>query len=187
MKRLLLLAVLFAVALALLAAPASAAEKSYVATRYDVAAVVEAGGDLLVTETVTYAFYGEPFTFVFRELETAFTDGATILDVAMDGQSLPAGGGAGQAEISGVRVTWHMAPVVDESYTFTLRYRLHGAVRQGAGGDVLRFQILPTDHDFEILESETTLTFPPGVSAVGRCGPHRRHRDRAATGGRGDD
>ena len=167
MKRLLLFAVLFAVALALLAAPASAAEKSYVATRYNVAAVVEAGGDLLVTETVTYAFYGEPFTFVFRELETAFTDGAAILEVLMDGESLPAGTGPGQAEIRGERVTWHMAPTVDESHTFTLRYRLDGAVRQGAGGDVLRFQILPTDHDFEILENETTLTYLPGVRPVG--------------------
>jgi hypothetical protein len=115
MKRLLVIAVLFAVALVLLAAPANAAEKSYVATRYDVAAVVEEGGDLLVTETVTYAFYGEPFTFVFRELETDFTDGVTILDVAMDGQSLPAGTSAGRAEIRGERVTWHMAPMVDES------------------------------------------------------------------------
>jgi hypothetical protein len=167
MKRLLVIAVIFAMALALLAAPASAAEKSYVATRYDVAATVEPGGDLMVTETVTYTYYGEPFTFVFRELETGFTDGATILEVQMDGQSPPAGTAPGHMEIRGERVTWHMAPTVDESHTFTLRYRLDGAVRQGAGGDVLRFQILPTDHDFEILESETTLTFPAGVRPVG--------------------
>jgi hypothetical protein len=167
MKRLLVIAVLFAVALVLLAMPANAAEKSYVATRYDVAAVVEEGGDLLVTETVTYAFYGEPFTFVFRELETDFSDGVTILDVAMDGQSLPAGTSAGRAEIRGERVTWHMTPMVDETHTFTLQYRLHGVVRQGDGGDILRFQILPTDHDFTILESETAVTFPPGVRPVG--------------------
>ncbi len=167
MKRLFLIIVFLAAVLSLLATPASAAEKRYVATRYDVAATVEPGGDLLVTETVTYAFYGEPFTFVFRELETAFTDGVTIIDVLMDGQSLPAGTDAGRAEIRGERVTWHMAPAVDESHTFTLRYRLHGVVRQDDGGDTLRFQILPTEHDFEILESETTLTFPAGVQPLG--------------------
>ncbi|MDT8306496.1 MAG: DUF2207 domain-containing protein, partial [Anaerolineae bacterium] len=167
MKRYLSVMVLVGAALALLVAPAAAAEKSYVATRYDVAATVEAGGDLLVTETVTYAFYGEPFTYVFRELETGFSDGVTVLDVAMDGESLPAGTDAGRAEIRGERVTWHMAPTVDESHTFTLRYRLHGVVRQDERGDLLRFQILPTEHAFEILESDTTLTFPPGVRPVG--------------------
>jgi hypothetical protein len=176
MKRLLLVALAGTLALMFLAAPALAAQKSYVATRYDVVATIEDGGDLLVTETVTYAFYGEPFTFVFRELETGFSDGATILNVAMDGQSLPAGTSTGRAEIRGERVTWHMAPTVDETHTFTLHYRLHGVVRQDERGDLLRFQILPTDHDFTILESEATVTFPPGVRPVGEVAIVAGHR-----------
>lgn len=167
MKYRLAFVALLAVALLVLAAPAVAADQSYYATRYDVAATVEAGGDLLVTETVEYSFSGEPFTFVFRELETDYTDGFTIVEAAMDGQPLPAGTGPGQVEISGERVTWHMAPTVDESHTFTLTYRLHGVVRQGAAGDVLRFQILPTEHEFTIAASETTLQYPPGVRPVG--------------------
>ena len=40
-------------------------------------------------------------------------------------------------------------------------------VRQGAAGDVLRFQILPTEHEFTIAASETTLQYPPGVRPLG--------------------
>lgn len=167
MKRVPAIVMLLGVALLLLAAPVVAQDKSYYATRYDVAATMEAGGDLLVTETVEYTFSGEPFTFVFRELETDYTDGVTIVEVAIDGQPLPAGTGPGQAEISGTRITWHMAPTVDEAHTFTLTYRLHGVVRQGQAGDVLRFQVLPTEHEFGIAASETTLQFPPGVRPVG--------------------
>jgi hypothetical protein len=167
MKRYLMVLIIVGAWFALVAPAARAQEKSYVATRYDVAATVEDGGGLLITETVTYAFYGEPFTFVFRELETGFTDGATVLDVAMDGESLPAGTSAGRAEFDGNRVTWHMPPTVDESRTFALRYRLHGVVREDERGDLLRFQVLPTEHAFEILESDATLAFPPGVRPVG--------------------
>lgn len=177
MRHLLAYLVLLAVALLVLAAPVVAQDKDYYATRYDVAATIEEGGDLLVTETVEYTFSGEPFTFVFRELETEFTDGVTIVEVAMDGQPLPAGTGPGQVEISGERITWHMAPAVDESHTFTLVYRLHGVVRQGEAGDVLRFQVLPTEHEFGIAASETTLQFPPGVRPVGEVEVIAGHGD----------
>ena len=138
-------------------------EKSYSADRFDVDIVVREDGSLLVTETVVYRFVGEPFTFVFRELETDWSDGIGELTAAVDGRVYPPGEAAGQVEISGqnpLRVEWHFEPTRDTTRTFTLTYVMYGVARQEDGFDLLRFQPLPDEFAFPIADSTVTITYP---------------------------
>ena len=143
--------------------PAFAQEKSYSAERFDVDVVVQDDGSLLVTETVIFTFVGEPFTFVFRELPTNFTDGITDIVAKVDGRIYPQGTEAGQVEITGrnpIRVEYHFEPTVGTSRTFELQYTMNGVVRQEEDADLLIFQPLPDEYEYPIASSTVTVTYP---------------------------
>ncbi|MCC7352953.1 MAG: DUF2207 domain-containing protein [Anaerolineae bacterium] len=173
------------IALALLPGTAAAA-KSYSADRFDVDITIRGDGALLITETVVFRFVGGPFTFVFRELETDNTDGATDIEASMDGVPLPPGKGAGQVEVKGrdpVKVTWHFAPVSDAAHTFVLKYRLLGAIRQEQDADALFHNALPTDYDYRIASSTVRITWPGDVNLIAPA-EVRRGSAEIATGNR---
>jgi hypothetical protein len=162
------LALTFFICLCLVAVlPSTAlAGKDSKAERFDVLMDVQPDGSLLVTETVVFHFQGGPFTFVFREIERRNLDDLQILEVLLNGATLPAGAGAGQAEIAGddpIRVTWHFAPTSDSTHEFILRYRVEGAIQTGAEGDLLHWIAIPTDHDYRIAAASVTLTYPAGA------------------------
>jgi hypothetical protein len=148
--------------------PAYAA-KSYHAEHYDVNLSVQADGSMVVTETIVFRFDGGPFTYVFRDLSTNETDGIRSIQASMDGVVLPEGKSAGYVEIQGgnpINVTWHFSPVSDSTNTFTLSYRVFGAIRQD-GYDTLIWRAVPEKHDYETANSEITLQYPPETSLVG--------------------
>src|SRR5687767_5302627 len=74
------------------------AAKSYRAERFDVQIDLQDNGSAIVTETVEFHFAGDPFTFAFREISAAETDGVTFLDASMDGVPMPLGTQAGQVQ-----------------------------------------------------------------------------------------
>lgn len=151
----------------LLATPASAA-KSYYAERFDVQIDLQGDGSAIVTETVQFRFSGDPFTFAFREISAAETDGLTFLDASMDGVPMPLGSGVGQVEVEAgnrLKVTWHFPPTSDAARVFTVRYRAEGVIRKGTA-DTLLWRAVPEDHDYSISNSTITLTFPPGATLL---------------------
>ena len=140
-----------------------AQEKSYNADSFDVMVQVQNDGSLHVTETVVFNFIGEPFTFVFREIPTGKTDGITILAASVDGRSYPQGNNAGQVEIENgqdLRVTWHMEPTANVSRTFVLEYQVFGVVQQADNADLLRYQPLPDEFEYNIASSRVTVSYP---------------------------
>lgn len=147
--------------LAVLLPAHASAQKTYSAERYDVNLTVHPDGSLSVAETVVFNFDGGPFTFVFRELPTRYTDGITGITATMDGTLFPPGENAGQVEIRGrntirrntIRVEWHFAPTSDSTHTFVLNYRALGVVQQTQNADVLAWQALPNEHDYSIASS----------------------------------
>lgn len=150
-----------------LATPASA-EKSYQAERFDVQIDLQDDGSAIVTETVEFRFSGDPFTFAFREISAAETDGLIFLDASMDGVPMPQGTGAGQVEVEAgnrLKVTWHFPPTSDAVRVFTVRYRADGVIRKGTA-DSLVWRAVPEDHDYPISKSTITLTFPPGATLL---------------------
>jgi uncharacterized membrane protein YgcG len=166
MKRHWLLTLILGAVLSLGFAPEA---KSYRAERFDVDIQIEPGGSLWVTETVSFRFEGGPFTYVFRELSADYTDGVADIEALLDGAALPHGDQPGEAEIAGtnpVRVTWYFEPSSDATKTFTLNYRLLGAIRREGEADVLYHYLLPESYEYSIAASTTTVRFPAGASLL---------------------
>ena len=141
--------------------------KSYSADRFDVQVDAQRDGSLLVEETVAFRFVGGPFSFVFRELPTDHTDGITNIVAGVDGQPWPEGTGPGQVEISGnnpIRIEWHLSPTADVVQNFTLSYQVLGVVRRGEAADVLDWQALPDEYEYDIASSSVTVSYPPGMT-----------------------
>jgi uncharacterized protein (TIGR04222 family) len=152
-----------------LATPASA-EKSYYAERFDVQIDLQEDGSAIVTETIEFRFSGDPFTFAFREVSAAETDGVTFLDASMDGVPMPLGTQAGQVEVEAgnrLKVTWHFPPTSDAARVFTVRYRAEGVIRKG-DADTLIWRAVPEDHDYSISNSTIILTYPPKATVLGQ-------------------
>mgnify|MGYP003372949537 FL=1 len=160
MLRKLLLPVLF---IALLLSIAAQDDKSYSADRFDVDVAAQTDRSLLVEETVAFRFVGGPFSFVFRELPTDHTDGITDIVAGVDGVPWPEGTGPGQVEIEDgnpIIITWHLSPTSNVMQNFTLSYRALGVVRQGDGADVLDWQALPDEYEYDIASSTVTVSYP---------------------------
>ena len=124
--------------------PALAA-KSYRAERFDVLIDIQENGSAIITETVEFRFEGDPFTFAFREISAAETDGVTFLDASMHGVSMSQGTQAGQVEVDArdpLKVTWHFSPTSDAAHVFVVRYRADGIIRKG-DGDTLIWRAVP--------------------------------------------
>jgi Predicted membrane protein (DUF2207) len=148
----------------------SAPAKTYSAEQFNQVITVQQDGSLLVKETVIFAFSGGPFTYVYRDLPTDKTDGVVVLSATMDERTMPRGTGAGQVEIATgnpVKVTWHFAPLSDQTHTFVLTYRDLGVVQKASGADLLNWEVLPTQYDYAIRSSTTTVSYPTQAALLG--------------------
>ncbi len=155
--------------IALLLSVAALGGKSYSADRFDVDIAAQHDRSLLVEETVVFRFQGGPFSYVFRELPTDHTDGITGLVAGMDGVPWPEGKGPGQVEITGndpIVVTWHLPPTADTVQSFNLSYLALGVVRQSQEADVLDWQALPDEYDYDIAASRVTVNYPAGATQL---------------------
>jgi hypothetical protein len=153
---------------------AAQGDKSYSADRFGVDVTAQDDRSLLVEEVVTFRFVGGPFSFVFRELPTDHTDGITDIVASVDGVPWPEGTGPGQVEITGhnpIVVTWHLPPTSDAVQTYTLSYRALGVVRRVIRGeeeaDVLDWQALPDEYEYDIAASRVTVNYPAGIALLG--------------------
>jgi len=146
---------------------ATQSDKSYLAEQYDVSITVQEGGSLMVKETVIFRFSGGSFTYVFREIETNYTDGVTDIVAILDGVPLPQGTKAGQVEIKGrdpVRITWHFEETWNQARTFELSYRMLGVIRDDPTSDLLWFRPLPAEHEYTINQCDIIITYPKNIS-----------------------
>ena len=111
----------------------SPATKVYHAESFNIDVFVQENGGLLVTETLTLNFVEGAFTYVFRDLPTALTDGINDIHAKMDGHILPTGENAEQVEIEGsdpIHIVWHFTPTKNSTHTFSLSYRVAGVIRR---------------------------------------------------------
>jgi len=141
-------------------------EKAYFARSYVTDVIVQSGGDLLITETVTFEFTGGPFTFVYREIPTDYTDGIGEFTASMDGRMLSQGSQPGQYEIqpgNPTRITWHFEETYNQVRSFTLEYRVAGAVRQTPDADLLEWNLLPTEYEYTIQSVKAAVVYPENL------------------------
>ena len=156
--------------IALVFSIAAQGDKSYSADRFDVDVAAQTDRSLVVEETVAFRFVGGPFSFVFRELPTDHTDGITDIVAGVDGVPWPQGTGPGQVEIEDgdpIVITWHLPPTADAVQNFTLSYRALGVVRQENEADLLDWQALPDEYEYDIASSTITVSYPAGATRQG--------------------
>jgi hypothetical protein len=154
----------------LVACAVPVAAKSYSADRFDVTAWLLSDRSLTIEERITFRFEGGDYTYVFREIPQDRTDGVRDLEAEMDGVPFRTGAGPGSIELKegrSVRVTWRFAPTSGR-HTFTLRYRLAGAITQEDEENVLAWRLLPSTHAYRIDQAHAVAALPPGASLMGR-------------------
>ena len=133
------------------------------AQRFDATITVLPGGDLEVTESVTFAFQSGMFEKVWREIPGRRTDGIEIVAATMDDKTVMPGEGPGHIVVSGDRrnrVEWQFTPVGPSTHTFGLKYRVRGVVYTDERGDVVAWRALPGEHSYRIWSSHVTLEAP---------------------------
>jgi uncharacterized membrane protein len=113
--------------------------KSYQLTTLRVEATVLADGSMDVEEKITYDFSGGPFTFAFRTFKPDWFSRIDNFTAAEQGTPL-------QVEAGSDRWTWRYAPTGDGTHTYTLSYRVSGAVDVGNDVGELYWQFIGTDH-----------------------------------------
>ena len=160
-------AALFATVAALaLAAPTGthAADKTFSLPSLDTTAVVTADGSMQVTEVITYDFSGGPFNFGIRSF-TQGDDRDRIVDFTAADElgSLtvipPAQSVSGEWE-------WQLrSPTSDRRVTFTLTYRVPGAVTVHADVADLYWQFIGNDHP-GVGQMRVHVQLPPGIPAA---------------------
>jgi uncharacterized membrane protein len=114
-------------------------DKNFRLTALKVEASVLADGSMQVEENITYDFSGGPFTFAFRTFKPSWFNRIDNFAAAEQGTPL-------EVEHGTDRWTWRYAPTSDSSHTYTLTYRVVGAVDIGSDVGELYWQFIGTDH-----------------------------------------
>jgi hypothetical protein len=165
-----LLAVLLALLLALPATAALAQTKSFVYDQVDSDIDMRADGALDVVETMTLAYSGGQFSFVSRSIALDRLD--DIRDIRLsEGQRDYVAAQAGKQPGSFVterasdklKITWYHDPASDTTGTFTLRYRVLGAVRVGSEADQVWWVAIFPERSVPIQRSRVALHLPAGA------------------------
>lgn len=160
-----LLVLLAAALLAAAAAPGPAQAKDWRIENMDVVLDVQKDGDILVEETVTFAFEGS-FSFVGRVIPTGNLDDLSDIQVFQNGQPLPTGLGPGswdtfmEGKDRVIQVNFNLT---DTSESWTFRYRAEGGIHFFDEGDEVRWYVFDADTPVPIDRVAVTVRLPSPV------------------------
>ncbi|MCS7061710.1 MAG: DUF2207 domain-containing protein [Anaerolineae bacterium] len=144
--------------------PAQAQTKSIRWLRLDVHIVVLNNGDLQITETNVIQFIGGPFTFGYRDIDTARLE--RIFDVEAMEDDRPLRLETGYLDNGRFRIQYFFPPTVNQTRTLTLRYTVSGATRYYLAGDQVWWVGVYADRNgFPVEASRLTVQLPPGALA----------------------
>ena len=148
-----------------LATGSAAQAKDWRIESMDVQLNVQQNGDVLVDETVTFAFSGS-FSRVGRSIPTGNLDGLTDISVSQNGVPLSQGQAPGQWDTSmegSNRIIQLFFSVTDNTATWTIHYRAQGAIQFFDQGDELRWYVFDADTPVPIDKVTATVTLPGSV------------------------
>jgi uncharacterized membrane protein YgcG len=163
---------LLALFLMLQGAPASAQSKTIVWERFDVTLGIHPNGSVTVVERQRIRFSSGTFTFGFRTIPLAKTEGIVDVRVSEPGGSayrLASSGGephtfTAVVEGSDLSIRWYFPEVGNASRTYDIEYTVLGGVRIYDSGDKFQWISQPTDRDFPIEASSVIVALPSGAS-----------------------
>ncbi len=144
--------------------PARAQARSVVWQRLDVDIVVLDNGDLRITETNVIRFIGGPFTFGYRDIDTARLERIFDARATEDGQPLRLE--TGYADGGRFRIKYYFAPAANEVRTIVLEYTARGATRYYLNGDQVYWAGVYADRNgFPVEAARLTVQLPAGALA----------------------
>lgn len=163
---------LLALFLMLQGEPASAQSKTIVWERFDVTLGINPNGSVTVVERQKIRFVSGTFTFGFRTIPFAKTEG--IVDVRVSEPGGPAyrlatSGGEPNTFTAGrdgsdLSIRWYFPEVGNTTRTYDIEYTVLGGVRIYDSGDKFQWISQPTDRDFPIEASSVTVALPSGAT-----------------------
>jgi uncharacterized membrane protein YgcG len=168
----LLVGVLLAATVFALATGSAAQAKDWRISNMDVALNVQKNGDVLVDETVTFAFSGS-FSRVGRSIPTGNLDGLTDISVSQNGVALSRGQNPGQWDTSmqgSNRIIQLYFSITDGTGTWTIHYRAQGAIQFFDQGDELRWYVFDADTPVPIDKVTATVKLPGTVASTAMTG-----------------
>jgi hypothetical protein len=133
----------------------AAARKAYRAESYTTALRVNPDGSIAVHEEIRVRFDGGPFTFFYRGIPYARTDG---IDALRSPDSTVT-----RRRKERVDITWRFAPCRDTVRTFVLDYLARGAVYDKDGHPRIRWTAFPTERAYRIDAASATIVLPAGT------------------------
>ncbi len=155
-----------AILLALAVVPAAGQSKTLYWERFDVDITVNLDGTLDVVETQAIVFTSGQFTAGYRSIDGGLTTGISDIAVAdetgfyaLNASALP-GTFTVNRQGSHTVIDWYFEPAEDETRTFTLSYRVSGALRYYAGGDQVWWKAVYGDRSFPVNHSIVTIRVP---------------------------
>ena len=159
--------------LVLLALPSGAAlaqSKAFIYDRINVDLDVRSDGTLDVAEMITLRYTGGPFSSASRSLALTRLD--EVRDVRLsEGQRTYAEASSGKTpgtltavQADGkLKVSWYYEPTSDASRTFTLRYRVLGAVRVSSEADEVWWVAIFPDRSVPVQHAQVSMRLPDGA------------------------
>ena len=150
---------------------ADAQSKSVTVNRRDGDITIATDGTVQIVETWEVSFEGGPFRFAFRDFDMTRIEDITDVSVAEGAQtfsqaSTQAPNTFNLAPSPGhFKITWYFDDTTNRVRTFTLRYTLHGVIRQYPGGDQFWWQFIEGDRGYVILNSHVVQHLPAPVPA----------------------
>lgn len=134
----------------------AAARKAYHAEAYHVVLRVQPDGSVAVREEIRVRFDGGPFSFFYRGIPFAYTDG--IDEVS------PSDSTRVRTRKERVDVTWNFAPCHDTTRTFVVDYRARGVLYDEGNHRRLRWAAFPTgERPYRIDAGSAEVVFPGGT------------------------
>jgi len=158
----------------ILASPSGAAAQSNsrapVAERFTSRVTLLADGSLDIEETLVLQFGSRGFSSLDREISLARIDDVFDVHATMDGRAMEEGRDYGQVQMlrgrRAVRVTWHFPDTSQQTRTFTLAYRVMGAMRVTLGRASVAWPILPPGRRYRIEHATVEWRVPTSVTRL---------------------
>ena len=144
-------------------------EAPFVWERFDVEIVLQPDGSLNVAETQVLDVR-RSLRKGFREIPLDRVEAIGDISVEEPGRRYARGSGqphtfSATREDGVARIDWWFPPVSGGTHTFTIRYRVDGAIRVYEGGDQLYWTAVYADRAAPVRASTVTVRFPSDVSA----------------------
>ena len=163
-RRLLIVPILAAVALLSGLVPAVATAQSgapFYWESIDVVIGVQENGDMLVTETQTYAFTAPHTDRRYRYIPLDQADSIDDVSVSLDGRSLPVETGIENGQ---QWIRWSHPLNAPETLTFVLQYRVRGGLRVSDSAAEVHWKALFRDRAADIRSGSVTVQLPESLA-----------------------